>query len=141
MKLLKTMIYFRCLPPIESYQLQLILVRSFQTASGTNGKITNGTIGKTPKARYIKEEFAGTKLVVVEMVFNQMYILVGIVIWNFNISFAVCTYNYTYVTYRTYTFKYILNRASHEKAEIRIYFNSHFSLTKTFENHQTNCSK
>ena len=70
MKLLKMMTYFRCLSPIESYQLQLIFVRSFQTASGTNGKIINGTIGKTPKARHIKEEFAGTKLVVVEMVFN-----------------------------------------------------------------------
>ena len=29
--------YFRCLPPIESYQWQLIFVRSFQTANGTNG--------------------------------------------------------------------------------------------------------
>ena len=45
----------------ESYQWQLIFVRSFQTANGTNGnqwqpmtpmiKLPNGTIGKTPNAR------------------------------------------------------------------------------------------
>ena len=56
MELLKTMTYFRCLPPTESYQWQLIFVRSFQTANGTNGtngKIINGTIGKTSNARNI----------------------------------------------------------------------------------------
>ena len=37
MELLKTMTYFRCLPPTESYQCQLVFVRSFQAASGTNG--------------------------------------------------------------------------------------------------------
>ena len=47
------MTYFRCLPPTESYQWQLIFVRSFQTANGTNDKITNRTIGKTPNARNI----------------------------------------------------------------------------------------
>ena len=53
MELLKTMTYVGCLPPTESYQWQLIFVRSFQTANGTNDKITNGTIGKTPNARNI----------------------------------------------------------------------------------------
>ena len=62
MELLKTMTYFRCLPPTETpkatdirsefsdcqwYQWQPM------AANGTNGKITNGTIGKTPNARHI----------------------------------------------------------------------------------------
>ena len=37
MELLKPMTYVGCLPPTESYQWQLIFVRSFQTANGTNG--------------------------------------------------------------------------------------------------------
>ena len=36
MELLKTMTYFRCLPPTESYQWQLIFM-SFQIVNGTNG--------------------------------------------------------------------------------------------------------
>ena len=53
------MTYFHCLPPTESYQWQLIFVRRFRlpmvpmATNGTNDKITNGTIGKTPNARAI----------------------------------------------------------------------------------------
>ena len=50
MELLKTMTYVGCLSPTESYQWQLLFVRSFQTANGTDDKITNGT---TPNARNI----------------------------------------------------------------------------------------
>ena len=62
MELLKTMTYFRCLPPTETpmatdirsefsdcqwYQWQSM------AANGTNGNITNSTTGKTPNARNI----------------------------------------------------------------------------------------
>ena len=62
MELLKTKTYFRCLPPIETpmatdIRSELSDCQWYQwqpmAAYGTNGKITNGTIGKTPNARNI----------------------------------------------------------------------------------------
>ena len=47
-ELLKTMTYFRCLPPTESYQWQLIFVRRFQTATGTNGNQWQSVVPMVP---------------------------------------------------------------------------------------------